>query len=712
MRHRLVTTLLLVLIAPVPAAAQWPGTLVGRVFDATTGEAVSTAVVEIPTLSAPASSARTGPSGSYSIQGIEPGLHVVRTAAPGYLDHDQEVQVRNGAVTRVDIALRPQLFDIDALHVRATPVERTLVLDREEIEDSGARTAADVLDRLPGVVVRPRGTTAPATLSIRGSDAGHVLVILDGAVLNDPVTGAADLSTISTAAIESVTVYPGARSVRYGPGAVAGVVVIESRRPEPGLRVESAVGSLDERRGALGLGAAGERWTMELTGHAARIDGEFDYSVPPEAGGGSATRSNADLAERGALLAAVIDFEGGTLRWRLGADRIHRGLPGKGYAPSPEARQELERLRAGANWSGSTPGRLTEATIQVVDERVRHHDPAPPAGLPYDHTARVGEARSELVLGGAGGGWVHSWRTGIQLSGQWIRSDALTTDAPSGRIRAGAFLGGETTLPLGATAIDVALDGRLDRDGTGGFHPSYTASASLGMGAARLHGSVRSSFTPPSLADQFFRQGVAVEPNPHLRGERVPLELEVGARARLAGPLHVDAGAALFRGDVRDMIVWAPDFRFIWQPQNTDVRRWGGEAWTEVTLAAGLRARASYSLAVVTYDSPGSAGAQLPYRPRHTGRGALEWASGPWRASLASDYTGERYPTAARVNRLPPYWRTEAATGREWRVGRWQGDLSLRIDRLLDERAAMIFGYPEPGRTFRLRLNLERTLRP
>lgn len=712
MRPCLATALIVVMIAPVSAAAQWPGTVVGRVIDATTGEAIATAVVEIPALSTPASSARTGPSGSFSLQAIEPGLHTVRAAAPGYLDHHEEVQVRNGAATRVDIALRPQLFDIDPLHVRATPLERTLVLDREEIAHSGARTAADVLDRLPGVVVGPRGPTAPATVSIRGSDDGHVLVILDGVVLNDPVTGAADLSTISTATIESVSVYPGARSVRYGPGAVAGVVVIESRRPEPGLRLESGVGSMGERRGALGLGAAGSRWTAELTGHAARIDGEFDYAVPPEAGGGSGTRSNADLAEVGGLLAAVVDFGSGALRWRLGADRIRRGLPGKAYAPSPEARQELERARAGATWNGSTPGGLVEATIQAVDERVRHHDAAPPAGLPYDHTARVGEARSELVLGGSGGGLIRGWRTGIQLSGQWIRSDALTTDAPSARIRGGAFLGGETTIPLGAAAIDLGLDGRLDRDGTGDLHPSYAASASLGMGAARLYTSVRSSFTPPSLADQFFRQGVAVEPNPLLRGERVPLELELGARARLAGRVQVDAGATLFRGDVRDMIVWAPDFRFVWKPRNTDVRRWGGEVWTEAMISAGLRARASYSLAVVTYDTPGSAGAQLPYRPRHTGRGALEWRSGPWRASIASDYTGERYPTAAHVNRLPPYWRTEVATSRAWRFGHWQGDLSLRVDRLLDEKESMIFGYPEPGRTFRLRLNLERTLRP
>lgn len=707
----LAAAILLSLAAPAPAAAQWPGTIAGRVVDAATGQPIAGALVELPELTTPGSSTRTAQDGAFSIHGIQPGAHELRTTAPGYLEHSEDVRVRNGMVARVGIALRPQVYRAAGLHVGVAPLERQLVVGRSEIAASGARTAAHVLETVPGVVVHGRGPAAPATLSIRGSDAGHVLVLLDGAVLNDPVTGAADLSSVSAATIESITVHPGARSARYGPGAVAGVVVIASREPEPTARFESGVGSLGEQRAGAGLGVTRGAWTADATAHLARVRGEFDFELPAEAGGGGATRANADLVEIGGLVAAAGTLAGGALRLRVAGDRVRRGIPGKAYAPSPEARQELDRFRAAASWRGGGASRPLEAALQVVDERVGHRDPAPPAGRPYDHTARIGELRSEVIAGGGDVGPVQQWHAGVQLSAQRIRSDALEETAPSARLRAGAFIAGESSLTVGSAVLDVGLTGRMDRDGEGTLHPTFSATVAVGSERLRLHGSARSSFTPPALADQFFRQGVAVEPNPELRGERVPLELEVGATARTAWPVRTDAGIALFQGDVRDMIVWAPDFRFVWRPRNTHVRRWGGEAWADADLLPGLRARASYALSVVSYDSPGSTGAQLAYRPRHTGRVALEWSRGDWRTSLASDYTGERYPTAARVNRLPPYWRTELSAGRGWRFGDWRTELSVHVDRLLDEKKSMIFGYPEPGRTFRLKLDLERALR-
>lgn len=702
---------LLSLAGPVSASAQWPGSIAGRVVDAATGQPIAGAEVELPESTTPGSSTRTAQDGAFSIHGIEPGVHELRATAPGYMEHAEEVRVRNGVVARVGITLRPQVFHAARLHVGVTPLERQLVVGRSEIAASGARTAADVLEKVPGVVVHGRGPVAPATVSIRGSDAGHVLVLLDGAVLNDPVTGVADLSSVSTATIESITVHPGARSARYGPGAVAGVVVITSREPEPTARFEAGLGSLGEQRVRGGLGGSRGTWTGDASAHAARLRGEFEFELPPEAGGGGATRANADLLELGGLITAAGRLAGGAVRLRIAGDRLRRGIPGKAYAPSPEARQELDRLRAAASWKRGGAARPLEAALQVVDERVGHRDPAPPAGRPYDHTARIGELRAELVAGGGDVGPVQQWYAGVQLSAQRIRSDALEETAPSQRLRAGGFIAGESSLPLGSAVLDLGLTGRMDRDGDGALHPTFSATMALGSERLRLHGSARSSFTPPALADQFFRQGVAVEPNPALRGERVPLELELGATARTAWPVRTDAGVTLFQGDVRDMIVWAPDFRFVWRPRNTDVRRWGGEAWADAALISGMRARASYALSVTSYDSPGSTGAQLAYRPRHTGRVAIEWSRGAWRTSVASSYTGERYPTAARVNRLPAYWRTELGASRAWRVGDWQTELSVHVDRLLDEKKSMIFGYPEPGRTFRLELDLEHALR-
>ena len=225
------------------------------------------------------------------------------------------------------------------------------------------------------------------------------------------------------------------------------------------------------------------------------------------------------------------------------------------------------------------------------------------------------------------------------------------------------------------------------------------------VGPLALSASHRSAFSPPTAGDQYFRSGFAIAPNPALEPERVPAEVELSASAdvRAGGvPLHV--GASAFRADVDGMIVWAPDFRFVWSPRNRDVRRRGAEAWLRLEPAASLDLGAWASIARVTYDRPGEPDEQIVYRPRHTGGATLDWRPGAWHLSLAARYTGVRQATPGGANPLPAYWDVDAALEREWRIAPVLLTTSLAIDRALDHRDSFVHGYPEPGRRLRLEL--------
>ena len=260
---------------------------------------------------------------------------------------------------------------------------------------------------------------------------------------------------------------------------------------------------------------------------------------------------------------------------------------------------------------------------------------------------------------------------------------------------------------------DPPSTGTSDNDLSTLFTVKTSRSVTLGLtaGIVRVHLANRSSYSPPSLGDQFFRAGVGVEPNPDLRPERVPNEWELGASAStVVGPAEVSAYAAAFAGDVRGMILWLPDFRFRWSPRNVDALRRGIDTRAEVGLPrAGLRLTGAYSLARVTYDEPGVRGIQLAYRPRHTGSAGVEWRRGGWRVDAFARYTGLRYPAAARVNALPGFWSTALRAGRDWRVGGWTMTAAVDVDRALDETDSLIAGFPEPGRRVRLDVRLART---
>ena len=149
------------------------------------------------------------------------------------------------------------------------------------------------------------------------------------------------------------------------------------------------------------------------------------------------------------------------------------------------------------------------------------------------------------------------------------------------------------------------------------------------------------------------------------------------------------------------MIIWAPDFRFIWSPRNFDVVRRGGELtlgwrpWRAWRVSGG----ATYS--AVTYDTPG--GAQVQYRPRVTFDAAAVWAPGPWTADVRWHLIGQRYPNSAGTNPRSAFALVDA--GLERRLGE---SFLLRgeVRDLTDRRAEFLAGYPTPGRSVSLTLTV------
>jgi vitamin B12 transporter len=188
--------------------------------------------------------------------------------------------------------------------------------------------------------------------------------------------------------------------------------------------------------------------------------------------------------------------------------------------------------------------------------------------------------------------------------------------------------------------------------------------------------------------------------NPDLQPERVPWEIEAGLRRELAD----GKGAVTLRGfygRVEDMIVWGPDFRFIWTPRNFDVRRRGGELTLLVRPMEMLRIEGSASYAAVTYDRPG--GAQVQYRPRVTYAASARWSPADWSVDLRWRRIGERFPNAAGTNPRPPISLLDLSLER--RLGT-QVTARAEARDLTDARAEFIAGYPTPGRTLTFFLEL------
>ncbi len=111
------------------------------------------------------------------------------------------------------------------------------VITAEDIERRQVRLVSDVLRDVPGLAVNRSGGVGSLTqVRIRGAEANHTLVIIDGIEVNDPSGGSEfDLANLLAADVERVEILRGPQSALYGSDAIGGVINIVTKKGKRGV---------------------------------------------------------------------------------------------------------------------------------------------------------------------------------------------------------------------------------------------------------------------------------------------------------------------------------------------------------------------------------------------------------------------------------------------------------------------------------------------
>lgn len=138
------------------------------------------------------------------------------------------------------------------------------VISREDIERSQKTTVIELLQNVLGVTLIQNGPVgAAASVHIRGGNAEHTLVMMDGVELNDPVTPSrsTDLAHLSLDSVERIEVLRGPQSTLYGSDAISGVINIITRQGEgrPTISFSSQGGSYGTFSGGTSVSGRSEK---------------------------------------------------------------------------------------------------------------------------------------------------------------------------------------------------------------------------------------------------------------------------------------------------------------------------------------------------------------------------------------------------------------------------------------------------------------------
>ena len=148
------------------------------------------------------------------------------------------------------------------------------VLDEEYLQRRQALTVEELLRGTPGVAVSRSGVLGSlAQVRMRGSEANHTLVLMDGIEIGDPALGGElDFSHFLAANLQRIEIVRGPLSALWGSDAVAGAINLISTPEvfEQSLVTHAEAGQFGTRKAGLsassGNGAWGIRFSVDHLG--------------------------------------------------------------------------------------------------------------------------------------------------------------------------------------------------------------------------------------------------------------------------------------------------------------------------------------------------------------------------------------------------------------------------------------------------------------
>ena len=580
----------------------------------------------------------------------------------------------------------------------------TSVIDREMIDARQNFQILDLLRGLPGIsIARTGGVGGQAQLRMRGAEANHVLVIIDGVEVNDPASGDEfQWEHLTSADIERVEVIRGPQSALWGSDAVAGVINITTRSGGEGFRLSASAeaGSFGTTRGSGRISAAGARW---------QFNAAAGYS---DSAGSNISRSgNEDDGYRNTLVSGSLGLTPSenvqlTLTARHSDNRNEfdpvdffvTGLPVDGDRVSDTRRTYLGakadlrfldgrlQQKVALNWidtdnsnfadglpNGVTAAEKLQLSAQTTYEVIKGQR----------LTAAIDHEITDFSQRGAASFF------GDPNQDQQLKNTGLVLDY------VGEF--GDLT-----TFASI----RHDRNSDFANAESWRLGANYAVSpATRLRASVGTGQKAPTVIERFGFFSDLFVGNPDLKPER-STNFELGLDQDLADGL-VTLKLTYFNARLRDEIdgfVFDPaTFLFTAANKPGKSKRQGIELAMESSLGGGFDLLVNYTYSKSTEELPDGSFTRELRRPRHQGAGTLLYKQeGGFSGALNLNYTGDAldiffppFPNPSEIVTLDGYWLL--AISGEYPLTEHLA-ITARVENAFDTDYEDVLGFQNPGR--------------
>ena len=272
-----------------------------------------------------------------------------------------------------------------------TPLDKignsVTVLDLEDIQQSQAVVAADLLAQTPGIsVARTGGFGQPTSVFIRGAESDQTVVVIDGVVMNDPAQpgGGYDFENLLIGDISRIEILRGAQSTLYGSQAIGGVINIVTADPTrpAGGSVSLEGGSHDTGYGTASLDGKSDSLKWRIAGNYFGSSGipNFDEYLGGRRDAASQLGAAAGQIRYDLTPQLELDLRGYYVQARTDFDGYD--TPTGAFGDDHEYGKTKQAIAyAGLVWHSADHSVTQRVAAQYTDSETRNYDPDAPANL-------------------------------------------------------------------------------------------------------------------------------------------------------------------------------------------------------------------------------------------------------------------------------------------------------------------------------------------
>ncbi len=578
---------------------------------------------------------------------------------------------------------------LDQIIVTATRTAQTVddtlasvtIITRDDIEEQQASSVQDLLRVVQGIdIVNNGGAGKSTSVHIRGTNSGHVLVLIDGVKVGSATLGTTAFEHIPTEQIDRVEIVRGPRSSLYGSEAIGGVVQIFTRRGggETTPHFSLGIGSFQTVNQSAGVsGSSGDSW-YNVNASMSKSEG-FDAST------------NLEPDKDG--------YENQSLALRAG----HR------FENELELEAQALRSDSVTEFDGSSEN-SSESVQQIISTTLRYS----PTDIWHFNLA-IGNSvdESDSFLDGTFASRFKtdrdtvSWQNDFRLSPRQLLTagidyqqdevDSDSTYAVTSRDNTGVFTEYQATV----SGHDLQLSARQDDNdqfgsfNTGGISWGHHLGDNL-----RLTASWGTAFKAPTFNDLYFPNA-----NPALEPEQSEsYELGVSSENK-----QISWSLNIYETNIEDLILWMStdisDPLAAWSPSNIgEVRLQGIEANLSA-LVQEWKINTNLTLLNAKDRSGGSTHNNLlPRRAEESVSFSAVRKFGQISLGTTLKAVGKRYDDLANTIELDSYTtvdlRIDYLMAKNWAI-------QAKAENLTDEDYQTAYGYNQPERSFYLTLRYQ-----